>query len=163
MEHLESYLTLLIIGFFLIGMELFVPGGILGIFGTIAWIAAAVIGYTRFDPPWNLLSTIALLSTGILTFIIWIRYFPKSRIGRSLALTENAASFKAHTIGRDIALGARGKALSDLRPSGVARIDGKRVDVVADGEWIEAGSSIKVVSTSGGHISVVKIREPRNE
>jgi hypothetical protein len=29
--------------------------------------------------------------------------------------------------------------------------------VVADGEWIEAGEAVRISSTSGGHISVVKL------
>jgi membrane-bound ClpP family serine protease len=49
-----------------------------------------------------------------------------------------------------------GEAVSTLRPSGIAKFNGRRVDVVADGEWIEAGQAVKISSTSNGHISVVK-------
>lgn len=40
-------------------------------------------------------------------------------------------------------------ALSDLRPSGVASIDGQRVDVVTAGEHIAAGEAIEVVADEG--------------
>lgn len=155
MEPISLYFTLLLAGFVLIGMEIFIPGGILGIFGSIAWVGAAVIGFRNFPEPWNMISGLALLIFGILTFVVWIRYFPKSRIGKSLSLEESTAEYKSHR-GDDVQVGTAGEALSTLRPSGIAKFDGKRVDVVADGEWIEAGQAIKVSSTSGGHVSVVK-------
>jgi len=155
MEPLTLYFTLLLAGFVLIGMEIFIPGGILGIFGSIAWISAAVVGGINFPEPWNLISALALLFFGILTFVVWIRYFPKSRIGKSLSLEESTADCKSHK-NDEVEVGALGEAVSTLRPSGIAKFAGTRVDVVADGEWIEAGQPIKVSSTSGGHVSVVK-------
>jgi len=155
MEPITLYFTLLTTGFILIGMEIFIPGGILGIVGGVAWLFAAVIGWRNFPEPWNLLSAFSLLIFGVLTFIIWIRYFPKSRMGKTLSLHENSADCKSH-LEDNIPVGTVGEAVSTLRPSGIAKIDGKRVDVVADGEWIETGTTIKVASTSHGHISVVK-------
>lgn len=155
MEPLALYLTLLLVGFVLIGFEIFIPGGILGIFGAASWLTAAVIGWRNFAAPWNMVSAGGLLVFGIFTFVIWIRYFPKSRVGKSLSLQINQADYKSHTDG-GVVVGAQGEAVSTLRPSGIASINGKRVDVVADGEWIEAGQAVKVSSTSGGHISVVK-------
>jgi membrane-bound serine protease (ClpP class) len=155
MEPITLYLTLLLAGFVLIGMEIFIPGGILGIFGSVVWISAAVVGWRNFPDPWNMISAFSLLAFGILTFIVWIRYFPKSRVGRSLSLGENQTEYKSHRVA-EVAVGDLGKADSTLRPSGIAMINGKRVDVVADGEWIEAGQAVKVSSVSGGHVSVVK-------
>jgi membrane-bound serine protease (ClpP class) len=45
--------------------------------------------------------------------------------------------------------GTPGTARSDLRPSGVAEIDGQRVDVVTDGEYLRAGEEIEVVRDEG--------------
>jgi membrane-bound serine protease (ClpP class) len=42
-----------------------------------------------------------------------------------------------------------GVALSDLRPSGIASIDGERVDVVTEGEHIAEGEPIEVVNDEG--------------
>jgi membrane-bound serine protease (ClpP class) len=156
MEPITLYITLLLAGFMLIGMEIFVPGGILGIIGALAWLVAAGIGLSQFDSPWNMLSAFALLFMGALTFVVWIKYFPKSRIGKSLSLDASTKDYKAHTDVNDFPASTIGEAVSTLRPSGIARFDGKRLDVVADGEWIEAGQPVKISSTTGGHISVVK-------
>jgi membrane-bound serine protease (ClpP class) len=42
-------------------------------------------------------------------------------------------------------VGAVGEALSDLRPAGVARFDGHRVDVVTEGDYIAAGEQVEVI------------------
>jgi membrane-bound serine protease (ClpP class) len=155
MEPVSLYFALLLAGFVLIGTEIFIPGGILGIFGSIAWLAAAIVGLQKFPEPWNAVSAVSLLFIGILTFVVWIRFFPKSRFGRLLSLNENSATYKAHKTS-ELPVGTVGEALSTLRPSGIAVFEGKRVDVVADGEWIEAGQSVMISSTSGGRVSVVK-------
>ncbi len=46
-------------------------------------------------------------------------------------------------------VGHTGVALSDLRPAGIARIDGQRIDVVTEGGWIAAGEPVEVLSDEG--------------
>ena len=50
--------------------------------------------------------------------------------------------------------GRFGTALSDLRPSGIASIEGERMDVVADGEFIKAGTMLEVTRVEGRRIVV---------
>jgi membrane-bound serine protease (ClpP class) len=45
--------------------------------------------------------------------------------------------------------GHQGIALSYLRPAGIAEIDGHRVDVVTEGEYIAAGDRIEVLRDDG--------------
>ena len=156
MEPITLYITLLLAGFVLIGTEIFIPGGILGIIGSGVWIAAAIVGGRNFPEPWNILSAFALLLMGILTFVVWIKYFPKSRVGKSLSLTDSTENYRSHEDLDDFPVGTTGEAVSTLRPSGIANFDGKRIDVVADGEWVEAGQPVKISSTANGHVSVVK-------
>ena len=51
-------------------------------------------------------------------------------------------------------LGRTGTALSPLRPAGIAEIDGVRVDVVSDGDFIEAGTPLLVTRVDGNRIVV---------
>jgi membrane-bound serine protease (ClpP class) len=46
-------------------------------------------------------------------------------------------------------LGATGIARSYLRPGGVAEIEGARVDVVTEGEYVPAGTPIEVIADEG--------------
>lgn len=55
-------------------------------------------------------------------------------------------------------LGLTGRTVSNLRPSGVALLGGKRTDVVTRGEYIEKGTSIIVEKVTGNQIVVKKTK-----
>lgn len=56
-------------------------------------------------------------------------------------------------------VGVRGQATSDLRPGGFALLDGRRVDVVTEGDFIPAGERVEVVLDEG-YRRVVRRLEP---
>lgn len=56
-------------------------------------------------------------------------------------------------------VGARGRALSDLRPGGFALIDNERVDVVTRGDFIPVGSTVEVVADEGYRRVVRQLEE----
>ena len=149
---MNLYITLLISGCILIGAEIFIPGGILGIIGAVVWLIAAGVGWHQFDAPWNSLSAFGLLLLLLLTFIGWMRFFPKSRMGRGLILDENLGDSHSSS-SPQISIGTRGTTLTALRPSGIAVFDGKRIDVISLSDWIEAETPIQVISLQ--HAKVV--------
>ena len=53
-------------------------------------------------------------------------------------------------------MGREGKTLTDLKPSGSAMIDGERVDVVSDGEFIPKESNVVVSKHEGLRVLVEK-------
>lgn len=55
--------------------------------------------------------------------------------------------------------GTIGVALTDLRPSGVAQFDGRRTDVVTDGEYLDRGSPVAIVRAEQFR-SIVTRHEP---
>ena len=57
-------------------------------------------------------------------------------------------------------VGTQGNAVTDLRPAGIAVINGKRVDVVTRGEYLEKDSAIIVTAVTGNQIIVRKKDEP---
>jgi membrane-bound serine protease (ClpP class) len=59
-------------------------------------------------------------------------------------------------------VGARGVALSDLRPGGFARINGQRVDVVTQGDYVRAGDHIVVIADER-YRRVVRLVAPEEE
>ena len=54
-------------------------------------------------------------------------------------------------------LGVQGVALSMLRPAGKAQIGGRVIDVVSDGPFIAAGSTLEIVSVAGNRVVVRQI------
>lgn len=149
------YFTLLVCGLFLIGIEIFVPGGVLGIFGAAALLGAAAIGFSIF-PLWlGWLSLFAILSLAGLAVFAWMKYVPNSPIGRMLSLSQ-----EIETKDQDQSTwktGMKGTTLCDLRPAGKAMIENRRADVIADsGTFIDGNAPIEITKVSGNRIYVRK-------
>ena len=51
-------------------------------------------------------------------------------------------------------LNKEGTAISELRPAGIAEIEGRRLDVVTDGEYVPAQHRVKIVEARGNRILV---------
>ena len=152
---LTKYLVLLIGGILLLGLETILPGGVVGFIGCLALVGAAVVGFA-LPAPWGMINLVGILILAILTVAIWIRYFPRSVVGRMLTLQQDTKTYKSANALTELT-GLEGVAQSTLRPAGIARIDGKRVDVVAEGNWIEEGSAIRVIQVEGNHVTVREI------
>lgn len=54
-----------------------------------------------------------------------------------------------------------GVAITDLRPAGIALFNGKNIDVYSEGEYIEKGAKIKVLSTENAGVKVVPFLEKK--
>jgi membrane-bound serine protease (ClpP class) len=79
----------------------------------------------------------------------WLGWFgASSRLPRD-AKVDQAGSGDVAPVRQLAPGGSPDVALSDLRPSGIASIDGQRVDVVTSGEHISAGEPIEVVRDEG--------------
>ena len=44
-----------------------------------------------------------------------------------------------------------------LRPAGIAEIDGRRIDVVSDGEMIEPSVTVRVIQVEGNRVVVERV------
>ncbi len=157
---LEAYITCLILGFVLLGAELYVPGGILGVLGGLALLAAIIIGFNvdAFGTQGAMISTLIILATVVAGLFFWVRFFPETAMGRRLSLSSTAA-YKADNKENRELTGSEGVAINNLRPSGIGRINDKRIDVVANGTWIKSGARIKVVDVSGNRVLVRELPE----
>ena len=147
------YFTLLACGLFLIGIEIFIPGGVLGILGAIALIGAAAIGFATF-PIWaGWLSLFVILALTGLALFIWMKYLPRSPIGKALSLSSKPTSSNPEE--STWAVGMTGTTLCELRPAGKAMINEQRADVIADkGTWIAHDTPVEIIRIAGNLIYV---------
>ncbi len=93
--------------------------------------------------------------------LLGLKVFPRSPVGRYMVASGLSFDSEAATDPRDLELvGAEGVVEADCRPAGMARLLGRRVDVVTRGEWIEAGTPVKVVEVRGNRVVVVRVSPP---
>lgn len=161
MSPLTWYAALLVGGFLLVVAEIFIPGGIAGAVGALALLGAMAMGLSIFPPPWGALSAIGIVVFGGVFLLLWIQYFPRSRVGARLALRTDGATYKAAMPPSESLVGASGETLTALRPGGIALIGGRRYDVLADGgDWIPAGAAIRVGKIRDGRLVVSSASTP---
>jgi membrane-bound serine protease (ClpP class) len=151
-------------GIVLVALELLViPGfGVAGILGILALLAALVLSMLGpGDTPQFIMTTAArvvgALLFALLASLALLRYLPRLPFGRQFILQTGLGAAQGYASAPESDrrwLGKRGRASSPLHPAGIAEIDGERVDVVSDGELIDAGELIKVIRVDGNRIVV---------
>ena len=88
---------------------------------------------------------------GVIGAILYLKYFPESRMAQ--VFVSKRAIGEIGTENPSL-LNQTGEALTTLRPSGTAIINGKRIDVVTEGGFIQPGQAIKVVAVEGLRVVV---------
>lgn len=156
---IESYIIpviLQIAGIAVLLAEVVLPSG-----GLLAIIAVGCLGYSLY-----LVFTAVSVFSGMIFVLADIVLVPVvlvaglKLLARSpFALKSDLSSKSGYTSYDEKTseyLGRQGTAVTDLRPSGTALIDGRRVDVVTRGDYIEKGSAVKVTAVEGSRIVVRK-------
>ncbi|HBA83949.1 MAG TPA: hypothetical protein DCZ95_07650 [Verrucomicrobia bacterium] len=172
-------LILFAVGFTLLLVEiLLLPGfGLIGFAGILCMLGAMLSAMIQRYPgvPWHQISwpqlelpilklSISLLGTGI-AGVILARFLPETTLFKRLILstsTSRSQGFEAaHS--EDTLIGQEGVTLSALRPSGAALIGDRRLDVVTQGEFVEAEAVVRVTEVHGQRIVVEAVSKNRQE
>lgn len=152
-------LILLLVGVGLLVFEMYIPGfGVPGILG----IGTLLLGFIllRPAPPQALLLAVILAAVLCAALLVCLVTASKGRLEKSklalksVAIPPDAAEKDA----LNALLGRTGAAHTDLRPAGIGEIDGQRVNVVSDGEYIARGATIRVTSVAGNRVVVTEAK-----
>ena len=107
-----------------------------------------------------LYAVLGLTALLIVLIIVFFNHFEKTWIGKLFTLGQRSTT-KAGYVSNDVLddlVGKEGVAHTTLRPAGIAKIDGNLVDVVTEGDFIDAGSPIVVLRVVGGR-NIVRKRD----
>ena len=148
-------LILMLVGVGLLVLEMYVPGfGAPGISG----IALLALGFVLLKPTLEqalvLVAVLAARLWGALSICLYTA--SKGRLSKSkLVLNDVAVSADAAEINDlNYFIGREGVAHTALRPAGIGEFDGVKLNVVSDGEFINQGCAIQVLSVKGNRILV---------
>jgi membrane-bound serine protease (ClpP class) len=157
-------ILLVVGGIVLLAIEVFViPGfgvvGVLGIAALLGGFALSLTGAGATPAAIGHAAAQVMLSivVAILGALVLMRYLPRLPLGRQLVLQGALPAGGGYTSAPEtdpLLLGAHGIAATDLHPAGVATIAGNRIDVVSDGDYIEAGAPVVVARVDGNRIVV---------
>lgn len=151
---------LLVLGFVLILLELFViPGiNIFGILGLGTVCVGVAFAYLRLGP--GAAAAIGLFGLAGTGALVWLLVRNRSWQGLvRQARTDRASGYDSSPPELSALIGLSGTAVTALRPSGRARIGERVVDVVTDGGFIPVGAAVEVLQVHGNRV-VVHERTP---
>ncbi len=152
-------LAVFLIGIILLLVEMFVPGfGVPGILGIIAIFASIILASSSIEQA--LMSIVIAILLTIIAGVLIFKYAPRNnkffdRITLSTSLSTKGGYISTADYSEYV--GKTGVAISPLRPSGSIEIDGRKLDAVSEGDFIERDEQIKVIKVEGSRIIVKKI------
>ncbi len=168
-------LALILAGIGLIVLEIFViPGfglaGIMGLMLMLFGLMAILIPNAPTELPipitpgdwsslvWGIFGGICSLVAAVIAILLLMPKLNKMPLFRQLALAAvepyNTASVTDHSPIMDVQVGDVGVVEAMCRPVGKARFGESLLDVVAEGEYIDAGRSIRLVRMDGNRLIV---------
>lgn len=142
-------------------LEAFMPGfGVPGITGIVLEVIALALTWSAHGP----IATIGLLLIVLATLAIAIsaslRSLSKGKLSRSkLVLSETESNESGYRSAEDMSafVGREGIATSVLRPTGIADFDGVRLNVSSEGDFVQTGARVRIISVEGQKVLVRRV------
>ena len=141
-------IVLIVGGLLLIALEAYVmPGvGVAGIGGLIALIFAVGIAYAEGGWAGGVLALLGATVALILFALILRQTGGLDNLVRAEGLQLEKDKAKERKKDRARFLGKRGTTVTSLRPSGAVLVDGERIEVQTEGEYISPESEVRIVA-----------------
>jgi membrane-bound serine protease (ClpP class) len=167
----EIEIAMFVLGVALLVLEIFViPGfGVTGIAGITLVLASLLLAMQGFEwpkQPWqidrfttNLTILLGSFASAIVVLMVMVKFLPSVPVLNKLVLKTKLEEKDGVTVAPpDLTdcLGRSGVATTTLRPAGKIMLDGKTVDAVTEGDYIEKGQAVSVVQADGTRIVVRK-------
>jgi len=147
-------LVLLVAGIGFLAAEIFHPGfGLPGVLGLVALGLDILISARTFAQ--GLLFTAIAAVIVLVVFLIGATLISRGKLPGKLVLREENGTEEGFTSAETAARpGQTGRAVTVLRPAGIAEIGGRRLDVVTRGEFLPEGAALRVESAEGSRVVV---------
>ncbi|GAB4159034.1 MAG: hypothetical protein Fur0037_26370 [Planctomycetota bacterium] len=173
-----SEILLFFLGIAALAVEIFLlPGMIVfGATGFLCLVFALILSQQSFVLPTteseqdilfhNLLQLSGLFAVVIAAAMSLWRFLPKVPLLNRLYLPApepgipGGANPAAAIPSRTELVGRVAVAITTLRPAGAVDLDGERLDVVTQGEFLDAGARVRVIEVAGNRIVVEAVEDP---
>ena len=156
---LSIFILLIFIGgIALIGLEMFIPGGIVGTVGVVTLVYAII--YVNKSTYYIAFILVISLILAVILYYVNRNIFHKKLMFLDRLVLNDSISTKDGYVASESRLELLGQKLiayTDLRPAGVAVLENEKLDVVTDGDFVEKGNKIEVIRVEGMRIVVKKI------
>lgn len=151
--------VLLFIGFLVVFFEFFLPGGILGVTGTLLIIASIVLFAMNTESVLAIVLYVAgcgIALTLLVRFALWRVSHGGSNF--NVYLKEDQEGYYAARYDKS-AIGKNGKVFTDLRPGGYIIVEGKKHSAISKSGYLSKGTKVKVIDGEEESLIVQQIED----
>ena len=154
--------VLIAVGILLLIAEVIFPSGVLLAISLAAMAIGIALTFSQ-DTTTGVITLVVLLAVGVVGAAL-LPYWWQTPFGRRMMLTgpDEDTTLASTPINQELGqlVGRVGRALSDLRPSGVTDFDGRRVDTITEGMMVDAGQWVRCIGVRAGKVIVRPVEKP---
>ena len=148
---------LMVLGFALIMIEIFIPGGIVGALGGICLVAGVVVAYQDFGVEGAIITFLVGVVGLAACLFVEFKILPKTPVGKRLFLQNTITGKSQPDVADEDLVGKEGDTLTALSPSGYVRVDGRKFEAASKSGFLEKGDKVRVISYDQFKVTVSKI------
>lgn len=152
-------ILILLTGLFLIWVEFYLPGAIMGVLGAIAVCLSIVLFASQAESAWETLLfflVAAALVAGLCKYMLW--KIPRSRGSSSIYSSADQTGYQASNFDA-AAIGKTAIAFTDLKPGGLILFEGKRLAAISQSGYLIKGTDVLIIGGEGESL-IVKAAHP---
>lgn len=157
---MTAIILLFLCGLLLLGFEVFVPGGVLGLIGGALMLGGCVLAFVDFGPTGGGIAVAAAVV--LLGLMLWFEFkiLPKTPLGARLFLRSAVTGRSQPAPAEPSAVvGRAAEALTALSPTGYVSVDGRRYEAFSRTGFADKGAALNVVGVDTFRL-IVEISKP---
>jgi len=131
------------VGILLLGLEVFMPGAVLGILGGAAMVLGCVVAFNKLGLAGGFASAGIAVALLALTMFLEFYLLPRTRVGRQMFVHSTSGSEQKPAAPEEL-IGRPAEALTILAPSGYVAVDGRRYEAFCQTGHAPKGAQLRV-------------------
>jgi len=148
-----TVIALILAGVLLLAVEVFVPGGLLGVAGGAFMLGGVVAAFAKFGGTAGTITAIVALVLLATAVFVEFKVLPGSRLARALSMTATVSG-AATKPALENAIGQECVAQTKLRPSGYVLIGTERYEAFCRTGGAEPGERLRVTGVDNFRLIV---------
>jgi membrane-bound ClpP family serine protease len=156
---MTTIILLFIFGIVMLALDLFVPGIILSIGGTIAFLVGTARAFNEYGIGGGLLAF--AIGAVLLSVTMYVEYvlLPKTHFGKKFFLHAQVhGTSQAPEMDRTALAGREAVALTPLMPSGQIEVDGRRYEAQSLDGHVAKGARIRITGMKNFSLTVTHLQ-----
>jgi membrane-bound ClpP family serine protease len=147
---------LFLLGIFMLSLEIFLPGGVLGTLGALVLVAAVVLAFRDHGMTGGVIALCVSVVLGTGTVIAEFVILPKTRFGQRFFLSASVTGVATPPQDPKSLVGRTCEAATVLAPSGVVLLDGRKHEAFCRDGFAERGARLTICGTDNFRLVVSK-------